>query len=234
VSLKRLHPSYFWTAENGLTGLLIFTVAYLFVVCAAGGSNLGALLGRLMFSFIIVTGVLATFRQRWLRFLVIILAGASFVLTWLEILHRVWLLTLLNTLVGMFFLILLLAVLTAQVFRAGPVTANRLRGAIVVYLLLGGLWSFLYALAALTTPLPFHFPEGFPANDWQAMEEALTYFSFTTLTTTGFGDITPANSLTRTLAMFEALTGQLYLVITLARLVSLGVATRQRNDSSPG
>lgn len=49
------------------------------------------------------------------------------------------------------------------------------------------------------------------------------HFSFTTLTTTGFGDITPANSVARTLAMFEALTGQFYLVIALARLVSLAI-----------
>ena len=62
----------------------------------------------------------------------------------------------------------------------------------------------------------------------------MTYFSFTTLTTTGFGDITPIRPLTRTLAMFEALTGQLYLVITLARLVSqaiMGQKEKIQNNS---
>jgi len=64
---------------------------------------------------------------------------------------------------------------------------------------------------------PFLSPAPWPCS------RPLTYFSFITLTTTGYGDVTPAIPLTRTLAMFEALTGQLYLVITLARLVSLAV-----------
>ena len=58
-------------------------------------------------------------------------------------------------------------------------------------------------------------------------QRLLTYFSFITLTTTGFGDIIPVHPLTRTLAMFEALAGQLYLVITLARLVSLAVVHKK-------
>jgi voltage-gated potassium channel Kch len=51
----------------------------------------------------------------------------------------------------------------------------------------------------------------------------LTYFSFITLTTTGYGDITPVYPVARLLTMFEALVGQLYPAITLARLVSLAV-----------
>ena len=216
-------PWDIWSSENGLTGLLIFTLAYLFVVCALGDFTFGGLVGRLLFSLIIVTGVLATFRQRWLFFLVIALALAGLILGWLEYLYRVWTLTMANVMVGMLFLVLLLATLIVQVFRAGSVTAHKIRGAIVVYLLLGGMWSFFYFIVALVAPHAFHWPEGFAANDWQALQQMLTYFSFITLTTTGYGDITPAIPLTRTLAMFEALAGQLYLVITLARLVSLAI-----------
>jgi hypothetical protein len=85
------------------------------------------------------------------------------------------------------------------------------------------MWSYLYFIAALSIPQAFNWPEGLAPGNLHAVEQALLYFSFTTLTTTGFGDITPAIPLTRTLAMFEALAGQLYLVITLARLVSLAV-----------
>jgi hypothetical protein len=85
------------------------------------------------------------------------------------------------------------------------------------------MWSFFYYVVALTIPHAFNWPEGLAADDWQAVQQVLTYFSFTTLTTTGFGDVTPAIPLTRTLAIFEALAGQLYLVVTLTRLVSLSV-----------
>ena len=93
----------------------------------------------------------------------------------------------------------------------------------MVYLLLGGIWSFFYHLAAFTIPQAFHWIHGQPPGNPTAPQRALLYFSYITLTTTGYGDITPAAPLTRTLALFEALAGQLYLVITLARLVSLAV-----------
>jgi hypothetical protein len=224
---RHRHLWNFWSAENALTTLLIFTLAYLFVVCALGDFGFGDLVGRVMFSFIIVTGVLTTFRERWLRILVIVLAVASLSLTWLGHLHPEWSLTLLNTFFGLLFLFLLLAILIVQVFQTGAVTPHRIRGAIVVYLLLGGMWSFFYFIIALTIPNSFHWPKGLAVGDLQAVQQTLTYFSFITLTTTGYGDITPAIPLTRTLAMFEALVGQLYLVITLARLVSLAVICPQ-------
>jgi hypothetical protein len=224
---RHRHLWDFWSAENGLTALLIFTLAYLFVVCALGDFTFGALVGRLMFSFIIVAGVLTTFRQRWLCFLVIVLAVADLTSMWLEHIYQERSLTLLNTAFGLLFLILLLAILIVQVFRRGAVTAHKIRGAIVVYLLLGGMWSFFYFIIALTIPNSFHWPKGLAVGDLQAVQQTLTYFSFITLTTTGYGDITPAIPLTRTLAMFEALAGQLYLVITLARLVSLAVISPQ-------
>jgi len=101
------------------------------------------------------------------------------------------------------------------------VTPDRVRGAIVVYLLIGGAWNFFYFIIVLTIPNAFSWPKTLVVSDLQAVQQILTYFSFITLTTTGYGDVTPAIPLTRTLAMFEALAGQLYLVITLARLVSL-------------
>jgi voltage-gated potassium channel Kch len=215
---------YFWVAQSGLTALLVVTLVYTFFVCALGHFSFGALVGRLLFSLIIITGVMATFRQRWLRFFVIALALASLCLTWLQHIYlKNWSLTLLNAGLGMFFLILLLAILIVQVFRRGAVTPHRIRGAIVVYLLLGGLWSFFYFIVALVMPEAFHWPEGLPADDVRAVQQVLTYFSYITLTTTGYGDVTPAIPLTRTLAVFEALAGQLYLVITLARLVSQAI-----------
>jgi len=141
----------------------------------------------------------------------------------MELIHQAWSLTILNALLGMIFLLFLFAILIIQVFKPGGVTAHRIRGAIVVYLLMGGMWSFFYYVVALTIPHAFNWPEGLAAGDWQAVHQVLTYFSFTTLTTTGFGDVTPAIPLTRTLAIFEALAGQLYLVVTLTRLVSLSV-----------
>ena len=208
MKLSRLHPWHFWSTESGMTSLLIFTLAYLFVMCALGHFSFGKLVADIFFSLIIVAGVLTTFKQRWLRFLAVVLAVASLTLTWMNHLHPEGGLTILDPVLKIFFVGLLLAVLIVQVFGVGPVTAQRIRGAIVVYLLLGGMWSFFYYLAALTIPHSFHWLEGRPPGDPDTLQRALTYFSYITLTTTGYGDITPAAPLTRTLAMFEALTGR--------------------------
>lgn len=63
MKLSRLHPGHFWSSENGMTGLLVFTLAYLFVVCALGDFSFGDLVADLMFSLIIVAGVLITFKH---------------------------------------------------------------------------------------------------------------------------------------------------------------------------
>jgi hypothetical protein len=223
-----------WSSKRGLTALMVFTLAYLFVICAAGDYSLGGLAGRIIFSLVIVTGVLATFKQKWLRFLVVALAAAGLTLTWVDHFYPQLHFALLNAALGMVFLVLLLAILIVQVFHGGRVTAHRIRGAIVVYLLIGGMWSFFYFIAAMTLPHAFNWPDGHTPADLHAVQQGLTYFSFITLTTTGFGDITPAVPLTRTLAMFEALAGQLYLVITLARLVSLAVICPNPGNDSKG
>jgi hypothetical protein len=232
MSLSRIHPRHFWSTESGLTSLLIFTLVYLFVTCALTNFRWGDLVADLLFSLIIVAGVIMTFRQQWVRLFAISLAVASLSLTWKQMLHPGGALALLDLVLKLIFLGLLLAVLIVQVFKAGPVTAHRIRGAIVVYLLLGGAWSILYSIVHLTTPHAFHLTKELAGGDMAGLQRLLTYFSFTTLTTTGFGDITPTNALSRTLAMFEAMTGQLYLVITLARLVSQAIMAQKNN--APG
>jgi hypothetical protein len=232
MKLSGLNQRHFWSAESGLTSLLVFTLIYLFVTCALTNFKYGDLAADLLFSLIIVAGVITTFRQPWVRFLAAFLAIASLSLTWEQSLHPGGSLAIPDLVLKLIFLGLLLAVLIVQVFAGGPVTAHRIRGAIVVYLLLGGAWALIYNLVHLTTPNAFHLAAGLSGGETGGIQRLLTYFSFTTLTTTGFGDIIPTNPLSRTLAMFEAMAGQLYLVITLARLVSQAIMAQK--DNAPG
>lgn len=232
MKLSALNPRRYWSEDSGLTSLLVFSLVYLFVTCALTDFSYGDKVADLFFALIIVAGVLTTFKQRWVRYFAIFLAVVSLALIWEQSLAPGGPLAILDLVFKLIFLGLLLAVLIVQVFGAGPVTGHRIRGAIVVYLLLGGAWSLLYHLVYLTTPHAFHLTTGVAKVDPEKLQRLLTYFSFTTLTTTGFGDITPANPLSRTLAIFEAMTGQLYLVITIGRLVSLAIMCPK--DNSPG
>ena len=222
MPLSKLHPRHFWSSESGLTGLLIFFLGYLIFLFSLSDFSFGRLLARLLFSLIIIAGVVTTFKQRWLHGFAIVLAVAILALTWVEEIRPGVTLTILNAGLSLIYLGFLLAVVGVQVFGEGPVTGHRIRGAIVVYLLLGGIWALLYQVLALTIPQAFRLPEGL-VGDSDALQRLLTYFSFITLTTTGYGDITPVHPVARLLTMFEALVGQLYPAIILARLVSLAV-----------
>jgi len=120
-------------------------------------------------------------------------------------------------------LMLFAAVVASQIYRRGAVTPHRIQGAVAAYLLLGLAWANAYQLL-------YHLrPDAFTGGLAAAADVPQTwiYFSFVTLTTTGYGDITPVHPVARSLAIAEALAGQLYLAITLARLVALQVGTRK-------
>jgi hypothetical protein len=112
-----------------------------------------------------------------------------------------------------------------KVFRAGPVTTDRILGSVLAYLLVGVLWCLAYQLVDLIVGGAFRTAEPHVPTPGR-MSPQLTYFSFITLTTVGYGDITPVYPVARTLAAAEALVGQLYPAILIARLVSLHAPSR--------
>ncbi len=222
MRLSRLHPRHFWSTESGLTGLLISLVGFLALYSVEGLETI-KLLSHVLFSLIIVSGVLAVFTHRWMRFFAIFLAVAILAGNWASEVQPSKFLAILNAGLGFFYLGFLLAVLMVQVFGESQVTRHRVRGAIAVYLIFGLMWALLYQVLALTMPGAFNLPGNVTLDDPGRLQRALTYYSFITMTTLGYGDITPVLPVARTLAMFEALVGQLYPAITLARLVSLAV-----------
>lgn len=106
------------------------------------------------------------------------------------------------------------------ILRTGRVDVGVLSAGIVVYLMLGLLWSLIYLLLAQVTPGSFSF--ALADNSASRMDGFNAfYFSFGTLTTVGFGDITPVSRIARTLAVMEAVTGTFYLAILISRLVGM-------------
>ena len=105
-------------------------------------------------------------------------------------------------------------------FDSGPVTQERIVGALSIYLLIGVLWTTLYALAQLTWPDSIHYGVG---RVGEPMEQLL-YFSFVTLTTLGYGDMSPVHPVVKTLAYVQAIVGQLYIAVMIADLVGRRIA----------
>ena len=126
------------------------------------------------------------------------------------------------------FILILLALFSVnilgEVLRAGKITADKIYGALCVYLLLGYAWAFAYAILEQLQPGSFSGPaEASGAAEHVARVMRMRYFSFVTLTTVGFGDIVPRSSAARTFATLEAVMGQIYLAVLVARLVGLHI-----------
>lgn len=114
-----------------------------------------------------------------------------------------------------------------EVLLGKEVSANRLVGAVCIYLLLGVLWAFAYSFLELASPGSY---AGIPDSPQLGWESNWLYFSFVTMTTLGYGDVSPLTSLSMTAAYAEAMFGQLYLAILVARLVGLYIARPQAGD----
>jgi hypothetical protein len=105
------------------------------------------------------------------------------------------------------------------VFEPGRITYHRVVGAILLYLTIGLVFVALYSLVGAASPHAFN---GLTVTAQVSLPSDLIYFSFTTLTTVGYGDIVPVHPVARSLSNVEAIVGQLYPATLLARLVSLG------------
>ena len=118
-----------------------------------------------------------------------------------------------------FFLFLTVSILL-YVLRSREVTTDTLFGAISVYLLIGFTWALGYALLNLIQPDSFALSTQSKVSD-EAATVNFIYYSYTTLTTLGYGDITPKSSIAKYVAVMEAVCGVLYVAILVARLVGL-------------
>jgi hypothetical protein len=128
-------------------------------------------------------------------------------------------LELLATLVAAaFFLSLILLISRALLFEQTTVTSETLWAAINVYVLFGMFFAFLYAAVTIIEPGAF---AGTLLQSGSNPTQTFVYYSFVTMTTLGYGDITPQIQVAATLAYVQALIGQLYVAILIARLVSL-------------
>ena len=126
---------------------------------------------------------------------------------------------------GAFFIGFTIYLMLGHIFKAKEVEGELLSGAAAVYLLLGLVWAFIYRA------LDHLFIDSFSESNLSILD--LIYFSLTTLTTLGYGDILPKNSLTRMLAVLEAAIGTLYLAILIGRLLGIHLAghgSRNRDE----
>jgi hypothetical protein len=204
----------FWAQEKSLSILLVILVVQIFIIIPLGEHTLfGKIIFLVFFAFLLITGIFL-FVKKTIRRIILIVILALPVLLGSDIFFHSQSWEISNNLAIALYCIFLGAIVLLRTFSKGQFTIHRIQGGILVYLLISLVFAFLYeSVYLLQGDASF---KGLSMAD----RKEFMYFSLVTLTTVGYGDITPAVVITRSLANLEALIGQLYPAILIAGIVT--------------
>jgi hypothetical protein len=218
-----------WLRDN--RNLMLF-IAMLFIVAllpAFEDSSAGELTFALVNTFIIVVAVAANGSSRGLFWLAMLLAapalglrGVAFVST--QPSYLVW-----SWVFSAAVMIVTIIRLLGDVFEAGTVTRDRLFGCATIYLVMGLLWCYLYAIAVE------HYPGSFSGlSTAKSLHVAdLAYFSFNIVTNIALTDAVPVGKLAQMLVILQELASVLYMAFVISRLVGMYAPAQPAQSDQP-
>ncbi len=214
------------TVKPGLVGMMFSSTRYkmfnfmvsilLLLVLSAllEGTEYGFIVVNTISSVVFFLGVYAVGRNRRTLIILIVLGLPWFLSEWAFTKSSRTILT------SMLFFIFVTVTILEHILKTEEVTMDTLYGAVCVYLLLGIMWASIYGFLEYITPgAVFKGPDGEIGAKLSTNE--LIYYSYTTLATIGYGDITSVTPVGRILSVFEAVFGQLYIAFLVARLISI-------------
>ena len=213
--------------------LLLITLLSSFVLSTLPRFGLPA---RLLISVVSLGLVFAALRSVWgnrKTFVAALVFGCGFaVARTAELLAPLVSLQVVSELLAIGFLAIVGGAVILHIARSSRITKDTIYGAVCVYFMLALLWASFYRLVFIADPRAFHLPEADAAAASGSVDVWFSYYSMITLTTIGYGDITPVSPVARSLTTLEGLTGQLYIAITIARLVGMQLVSGGKPDRS--
>jgi hypothetical protein len=210
-----------WRTDAALTALLVLVFCMLLLVppLMSAGILPDATLD-VLFSLVVASAAAAGSTNPRAAYAAAALATVTLGIRWIHFGLHEPALGIVDSALGAIALLTFAALVLRQVFRSGPITLHRVRGAVAAFLLFGLSWAAAYELVWRISHDAFRIGEG------RDPRLELAYYSFVTLTTVGYGDITPLIPAARSLAIAEALIGQLFPAVLIARLVSMEITDR--------
>ncbi|MEL7451536.1 MAG: ion channel [Pseudomonadota bacterium] len=204
-------------SERRYWGLFASQLAMLLLAPAVAGHDSVLVAAEFVFALLLVFAVWSVGHDRKTTSIAVAMASAVFTGSLMVRMAGAGVAVEIATLtLGCVFFAYVATIVLRDIFTSNTVTLNTIIGAICAYILFGVLWGFLYGVVDLLDP------SAFPGiSDSPARADRFVYFSMVTLTTLGYGDITPASGAARGLAIVEATIGQVYLTVLVARLVGL-------------
>jgi hypothetical protein len=204
---------------------LAFLVVITIFVPMVGLSRPGRIAIDLIFALMLLSGAMATVRQRMLIYLIVVLTILEFTADLMVEFNFSFSPMGWDSALKVFGMAILVVMTLKQTFLPGAVNVHWVMGGVAAYLLIGVTWAFGYKLLLQEVPDAIHFQSSF-AGASTGEPARLLYFSFATLTTLSYGDAYPVHRVARSLAIAEALIGQLYPAILIATLVGMALQAR--------
>lgn len=174
-------------------------------------------------SVILFCGLYAVSRRKSVFVIALLIALPMFTAQWAGHFVEIPYLSLLAKMFGVLFYAYTAIIILSYILREKKVTAEIIYGAICAYLLIGLMWACVFFSLETLQPGSFQMAQGLNPGFSE-----FSYYSFVTLTTLGYGDITPLSHPARSLSTTEAVTGQLYLAIMIAGLVGIYISQTRR------
>ena len=241
ISNKQLKPNQkrtkrAWHSQPGMwrfstVKLLVALVLLIVMTPFFEEFAMGDLVEALMITLVLVAAVIAIGGNRSVLIVAALLLVPAVVGKWLSYAYPQTFQPYFFFGFGIAFMGLVVFKLLGYVLRSIQIDTEVLCAAISVYLLLGLIWALAYALLGQFSPGSFAFAAN-PHSSGRMDRFNAFYFSFVTLSTVGFGDVTPVSKIARTLAVLEAVTGTFYVAILIARLVAMYVpASRSASET---
>jgi Ion channel len=227
-AIFHMNMSEFWSGDLGLTLVSVSLSVLIFLIFPLRKAGVvGHFFFDLIMVILMVSGTLVVERSRLVMVSVVGFVLTSATLLWLSRFYPTPLLLQLSSVFSIITMLLYVHIVLLVMFREGAVTWSRIQGGIAAYLFLGMAWAAAFQLIEELHAGSFHFVST-PA-DIDQLTSALVYFSFATLTTVGFGDITPLSPFARSFAVAEAIVGQLFPAILIGALVAMAMQSRAKS-----
>jgi len=221
----------YWDADRSLSALLLTLVLAILIVPAADvwAPRLARPGSAAVVTLILLSGIGTTARRK-LGMTLAVGVGLGPLVAWVFFDAGEGAIDAVESGLNAVFMVFLAVLVLRSVFREGPITWHRIQGAIAAFFLVGFAFAMAYRMVLLADRAAFLQAA---APTVPVTRTDLSYFSFVTLATLGYGDIVPVNPVARSLAILEALLGLMYPAVLIARLVSLQLAAELERERRP-
>jgi hypothetical protein len=224
MSMARNFYISFMKIKVGRFSFLLISMLLMFVLRPFLSDLIAlSILVDIFFTAILISGVYAFSQKRSVFITVFLLAFLTAVIHWYGHVVPSRSLDIFGNVSSLLFSGTLMTLMLVYLFNERKVTYDLIMGAICGYFIIGIFWTYLYSILEMFSAGSFQIPAGMETDNTFFM-----YYSYVTLTTLGYGDITPLSHPARSLSLLEAVLGQLYIAVLIARLVGTHIAQTRK------